>query len=87
MSQTIPEIQLPTLMFFQNGNGWKGSCGLLRFWIEPAQERQRPCPVSVWCGPFCRELSQVDDTASFPLSEEGLAALTGWAAGLGGADE
>lgn len=74
------QIQLPTLLFFQNGNGWKGSSGLLRFHVEPAEEREegRMLPVCVWCGPFCRELSQIDDTASFPLSEEGLTQLTAW---------
>lgn len=74
------KIELPTLMFFQNGNGWKGSSGLLRFHIEPAREREegKELPVSVWCGPFCRELSRMDDSAAFPLSEEGLAELTAW---------
>lgn len=74
------KIELPTLMFFRNGNGWKGSSGLLRFHIEPAEEReeQKVLPVSVWCGPFCKELSQIDDSAAFPLSDEGLARLTAW---------
>ncbi len=79
MKDERPEIQLPTLMFFQNGNGWKGSSGLLCFQVEPAQgEEEKELPACVWCGPFCRELSQLDDSARFPLSEEGLAALTGW---------
>ena len=80
MSEMEHKIEFPTLMFFQNGNGWKGSSGLLRFHIEPAVEREeeKVLPVSVWCGPFCRELSQVDDSAEFPLSQEGLETLNRW---------
>ncbi len=70
------EIRLPTLLFFQNGNGWKGSSGLLCFSVLPAQEER--LPVEVWCGPFCRELSQVDDRREFPLSAQGLAELKAW---------
>ena len=76
MRELDHEIRLPTLLFFQNGNGWKGSSGLLRFYIRPREEGE--LPVEVWCGPFCRELSQVDDTARFPLSAEGVAQMKGW---------
>ena len=38
MREMDHEIRLPTLLFFQNGNGWKGSSGLLRFYIRPREE-------------------------------------------------
>ena len=76
-------ITFPTLMFFQNGNGWKGSSGLLRFRIEPfikhnEDDEEKFLPVVVWCGPFCQELSQMDERTEFPLSVEGLAAIKAW---------
>jgi hypothetical protein len=74
------KITLPTLMFFENGNGYKGSSGLLRFHIYPAEEREegRAMAVAVWCGPFCEELAQRDDSREFPLNQAGLDALTAW---------
>ncbi len=73
------KIRLPNLMFFQNGNSWKGSAGLLRYQVErPRGGEDKVLPACVWCGPFCRELSQVDEAREFPLSEEGLEDLRTW---------
>lgn len=63
-------LQLPTLGYFQNGNGWLGSLGLLRFQIEkPADGRTT---VVLWQGPFSRPYAQETGRADFPLTEEGL---------------
>lgn len=80
------EIIIPTLLFWENGNTWYGSKGNTRFFIQPVtpapeEGQEAPAPslqVEVWPGPLTKELSQVTDTASFPLSQEGLEALTAW---------
>ncbi len=69
------EIFMPTLAFFRNGNDWTGSLGLLRFYLRPQEEA---LTVETWCGPFCREYSETDETETFPLGEDGLAALLIW---------
>ena len=63
------------LSHFQNGNGWIASAGRLRYQVTPEEEK---LTVQVWQGPWCYALSRVEDTAEFPLSEEGLAALRAW---------
>lgn len=66
-------IQLPTLGYFKNGNGYLGSAGLLRFQIEkPREGRAR---VVLWQGPFSRPYAQEFGQESFDIDEPGLAAL------------
>ena len=77
----MSEILIPTILFWENGNTWYGSKGQTRFFIRPGPaEEERPARLEaeLWRGPLTRELSEVSDTASFPLSEEGLRQLTGW---------
>ena len=72
-------IELPTLLFWANGNTWYGSKGLTRFFLRPVREEDSGhLEAEVWRGPLTRELSQVLYTAAFPLSEEGLSRLTAW---------
>ena len=78
------DILLPTLLFWENGNTFYGSCGQARFFIrpvrpeEPQQEEGPRLEAELWRGPLTKELSEILSTAAFPLSEEGLAQLTGW---------
>ena len=81
------EITIPTLLFWENGNTWYGSKGNTRFFIRPVTPPQEegqtesPSPAleaEVWPGPLTKALSQVTATASFPLSQPGLEALTAW---------
>lgn len=66
-------IELPTLSHFQNGNGWLGSAGLLRFQIEKPEEEQMT--VALWQGPYSRPYAQVFAQETFPVTEEGREAL------------
>ena len=66
-------IKLPTLGYFKNGNGWLGSAGPLRFQIEPPVEDS--VSVVLWQGPFSRPYAQELGRETFPLDEDGLAAL------------
>ena len=72
-------IELPTLLFWENGNTWYGSKGLTRFFLRPVREEgSGRLEAEVWRGPLTRELSEILYTAAFPLSEEGLSQLTAW---------
>ena len=72
-------IELPTLLFWENGNTWYGSKGLTRFFLRPIREEgSGRLEAEVWRGPLTRELSEILYTAAFPLSEEGLSQLTAW---------
>lgn len=74
----MAEFFLPVLSHFQNGNPWTGSLGRLRYRIVPAaaqQETDGRLTAEVWEGPWAYEFSQVEDTALFPLSPEGLEEL------------
>ena len=86
-------IQIPTLLFWENGNSWYGSLGRLRFFIRPEQPEGAPekqLTVQVWRGPLAMEHSQILAAAAFPVTEEGLDRTAAWleerAAGLEGQD-
>lgn len=83
------EIFLPTLHTFAMNNVFTGSHGALRFRIEPKVEMLNPKEVDMeassifaefWHGELCYENSQVEGSATFPMSEEGRAALIQWLA-------
>ena len=82
----MQDIYIPALLFWENGNSWYGSCGQARFFVRPVREKgeegqEAPPPrleAELWRGPLTRELSEILERAAFPLSEEGLAALTAW---------
>lgn len=74
----MAELFLPVLSHFQNENPWSASAGRLRYRILPTvaeREEDNLLTVEVWEGPWAYEFSTVEETKTFPLSEEGLAAL------------
>lgn len=74
-------IEIPTLLFWENGNSWYGSFGNARFFIKPDApegEPEKRLFVQLWRGPLCKECSEILDTASFPVSEEGLSETVSW---------
>ena len=83
----MAEIFLPTLHTFAMNNIFTGSCGALRFRIAPNVVMRTPKEVNMeessmhaelWHGPLCYELSQMEQEQTFPMSEEGRAALQAW---------
>ena len=83
----MADIFLPTLHTFAMNNTFTGSCGLLRFKIVPNVEKLTPKEVDMenssifaefWHGVLCYEKSEVEGQATFPMSEEGRAALKAW---------
>lgn len=83
----MADIYLPTLHTFAMKNSFTGSCGALRFKIVPKVEMLTPKEVDMenssifaefWHGPLCYEKSQMEGEQTFPMSEEGRAALKAW---------
>jgi len=83
----MADIFLPTLHTFAMNNEFTGSCGLLRFKIKPNVVMLTPKEVDMenssifaelWHGQLCYEKSQMEQKATFPMSEEGRLALKAW---------
>ena len=83
----MAEIFLPTLHTFAMKNLFTGSCGALRFRIQPnvimatAKEvdfEQSSIYVQYWHGPFCYEKSEMEGENTFPMTEEGRAEMLRW---------
>lgn len=83
----MADIFLPTLHTFAMNNEFTGSCGLLRFKIKPNVVMLTPKEVDMenssifaelWHGQLCYEKSQMEQEATFPMSEEGRLALKNW---------
>ena len=83
----MADLYLPTLHSFAMKNPFTGSCGLFRFRIKPNVEMATPKEVDfekssltaeIWHGLFCYEKSTVEDTRTFPLTEEGRLELKKW---------
>ena len=73
---------LPVLSHFENENFWTASADRMRYRVDPVKEEGEKVPSSlsarVWEGPWRLQDSRVEETSSFPLSEEGLVALRRW---------
>ena len=79
-------LYLPVLHHFVNGNVFTGSYGLLRFKITPQLElagkevivEQSSMKAETWHGLLCYEKSDIEAEQTFPLTEEGRAAMDAW---------
>ena len=83
----MAEIFIPTLHTFAMNNIFTGSSGMFRFRAEPkvvmatAKEvdfGQSTIHVEYWHGLFCYEKSQMEGEETFPMTEEGRAAMKAW---------
>ncbi len=83
----MADIFIPTLHTFSNGNVFTGSCGTLRFRVEPRVTLATPKEVdlakssihcALWHGELCYELSQMEAERDFPMSEDGRTAMKAW---------
>lgn len=82
-----PDIFIPTLHTFAMNNIFTGSWGLFRFRIAPQVVMRTPKEVDMeqssmkaefWHGVFCYEKSEMEGEKTFPMSEEGRAAMKAW---------
>ena len=77
----MKHIEIPTLLFWENGNSWYGSQGRARFFIQPETPEgagQPQLSVQFWKGPLAMDQSEIIAQAAFPVSEEGLAQTAAW---------
>ena len=83
----MAEIFLPTLHTFAMNNIFTGSSGLFRFRAVPnvvmatpkeVDFQQSSIHVEYWHGLYCYEKSQMEGEETFPMSEEGRAAMQAW---------
>lgn len=81
------KLFIPTLHTFAMNNIFTGSCGAFRFRAEPKVVMKTPKEVDFdesklfveyWHGPFCYEKSEMEESAEFPMTEEGRAEMTRW---------
>lgn len=70
----MAEIYIPNYMSFHNDNTFLGSFEGLRFKLTPDVEAGEIL-AEYWYGPLCYESSTMDGTETFPLSDEGIAAM------------
>lgn len=85
----MAEIFLPTLHTFAMNNVFTGSCGALRFKIVPTPVQNElnkkevdfeksSMTAEYWHGLYCYEKSEIEGKETFPMSEEGRAAMKDW---------
>lgn len=83
----MEELFIPTLHTFAMDNVFTGSYGKLRFRIKPNVVKATAKEVDFekseifaefWHGDLCYELSEMEGSNTFPMSEEGRAALKAW---------
>lgn len=83
----MSELFIPTLHSFAMKNTFTGSCGMLRFRVEPKIQMKTPKEVDFqssalfveyWHGLYCYEKSEMEGQATFPLTEEGRLELIAW---------
>ena len=83
----MADLFIPTLHTFAMKNTFTGSMGLFRFKAEPnvimatAKEvdfEQSTIFVEYWHGLFCYEKSEMEGSATFPLTEQGREEMILW---------
>ena len=83
----MSELFIPTLHTFAMNNIFTGSCGAFRFRAAPQVVKKNAKEVDMeassihaefWHGPFCYEKSQMEGEETFPMTEEGRAAMIAW---------
>ena len=83
----MKEVFIPTLHTFAMDNSFTGSCGMFRYLIKPTVVKLTDKEVDMagssitaefWHGIYCYEKSEVEDTKTFPMSEEGRLEMKAW---------
>ena len=83
----MKEVFLPTLHSFAMKNIFTGSCGLFRFRAEPKVVMLTPKEVNFeessifveyWHSLYCYEKSEMEGSATFPMTEDGRLQMKAW---------
>lgn len=69
----MANVYLPSLSHWEFGNFWSGSKGKLRYYITVSNgEQGKEMLVELWDRDVCRELAEITETKTFPVTQEGL---------------
>ena len=83
----MPDLFIPTLHTFAMDNIFTGSCGDFRYRAVPEVIMKTKKEVDMeassmkaeyWHGLFCYEKSEIEACETFPMTEEGRAAMKAW---------
>lgn len=67
------ELFLPSLPHWEFGNFWSGSKDGTRYYITVSDgEQGKQMLVELWEKDVCRELADITETRTFPVTQEGL---------------
>ena len=86
---SLSNVWLPVFHHFENGNVFTGSAGPFRYKITPnavlipPQKKELDYAASsikaeYWHGPLSYEFSAIEGEKTFPMSQEGYAAMRTW---------
>lgn len=68
-------LDLPGLLYFQNGGIYKGSAKGTRYKISPEDDK---LTVEIWLEPYCYEKAEVLERVEFELSDSGRSEMVKW---------
>ena len=68
-------LDLPGLLYFQNGGVYKGSAKGTRYKISPADDK---LAVEIWSEPCCYEKAEILERVEFELSDSGRSEMVKW---------
>lgn len=68
-------LDLPGLLYYQNGGVYKGSTGNVRYKIDPSDDK---LSVETWLGPYCYEKAEILERVEFELSDGGRTDMIEW---------
>lgn len=68
-------LDLPGLLYFQNGGVYKGSAKGTRYKIGPEDDN---LAVEIWLEPYCYEKAEILERVEFELSDIGRSAMVEW---------
>ena len=83
----MADIYNPTLHAFAMDNIFTGSLGAMRFRAVPnvvkasAKEvdfANSTITAELWHGPYCYEMSEIEKSETFPMTEEGRLRMKAW---------
>lgn len=68
-------LDLPGLLYFQNGGVYKGSAKGIRYKIGPEDDN---LVVEIWLEPYCYEKTEILETVEFELNDGGRSEMVEW---------
>ena len=79
----LRDFPIPGILFFTSGNPFSGSYKGMNYRLDPVKGKPEEnitahVDAKIWLGEKCSELSEMKETAEFPLDSDGLVAAEDW---------